>query len=67
MGAVVVIFYHVVLELERTDNAVGGLDSCACTFLVFDYVSWNGDVKCLIVVVPFQFDTAIKISCPIFG
>ena len=59
MGAVVVICYHIVLESERTDNAVGGLDSLACTFLLFDDVSWHGDVKCLIVVVPFQFDTVI--------
>ena len=34
MGAVVVICYHIVLELEGTDNnAVGGPDSRACTSL----------------------------------
>ena len=36
-------------------------------FLLFDYVSWHGDFRPSICIVPFQFDTTIQISGPIFG
>ncbi len=41
------------------DNAVDSLEVVLVLFQLFDDVSWHGDVKCLIVVVPFQFYTAI--------